>query len=230
MEEPMQLSAAAFANRTLLHLVFRLGGPGLIALGIVDNSAIPLPGGMDAATILLAAAHREPWWYYAIMALIGSLIGGYLTYRLGYKGGEETLDKKLSKKRAKQADRVFRKYGFWSIAVSAVCPPPIPIVPTLIVAGALKYPRNRFLAALALGRGVRYTLLAYLGHRYGHSILHWLGRYYKPLLYTLIGLVVLGVVGGLILWQRQKHKSKSEGDTDSVRSRQKTRQLGPNKV
>ena len=110
----MQLLAAACLRRSLMHVVTRLGGPGLIALGLVDNSVIPLPGGMDAATILLAAAHHEPWWYYAIMATVGSLIGGYLTYRLGLKGGEETLQKKLSKRRADQVSRIFQRFGFWS--------------------------------------------------------------------------------------------------------------------
>jgi len=202
----MYLLAAAVFKKTLMHLVTRLGGPGLIALGLVDNSVIPLPGGMDAATILLAAAHHEPWWYYAIMATVGALLGGYLTYRLGVKGGEETLEKKLSKRRAHQVSHIFRKFGFWSISVIAVIPPPMPIVPILIVAGALKYPRQKFLCALALGRGARYLLLAYLGHIYGRSILHWLGKYYEPLLYILIGLAVLGSFIGIYFWWRNKQR------------------------
>ncbi len=205
----MQLLAAAMFKKSLMHVVTRLGGPGLIALGLVDNSVIPLPGGMDAATILLAAAHHEPWWYYAIMATVGSLIGGYLTYRLGLKGGEETLQKKLSKRRADQVSRIFQRFGFWSVAANAVIPPPMPIVPILIVAGALKYPRQKFLCALAVGRGARYLLLAYLGHLYGRSILHWLSKYYQPLLYILIGLAVLGSVAGLYFWWRSKHKNQS---------------------
>lgn len=213
----MHLLTAVAVSKTLLHVVRRLGGPGLIVLGLVDNSVIPLPGGMDAATVLLAAAHREPWWYYALMALIGSLIGGYLTYRIGAKGGKETLDKKLSKKHAEQADRVFKRYGFWSIAVTAICPPPVPIVPTLIVAGALKYPPQKFLCALALGRGVRYILLAYLGYLYGHQILHWLGRYYQPLLYSLIILAVAGGFVGLYYWRRQrKHKQNESPQVQKV--------------
>ena len=89
-------------------------------LGLVDNSAIPLPGSMDALTIVLSAAHKEPWWYYAIMATIGSIIGGYLTYRLGAKGGKETLEKKVSKKRAAKIYSIFERYGFWSVAIGAI--------------------------------------------------------------------------------------------------------------
>lgn len=205
----MQLLAVAVLKKSVTHLVTRLGGPGLVALGLVDNSVIPLPGGMDAATILLAAAQREPWWYYAMMATVGSLIGGYLTYRLGVKGGEETLQRKFSKRRADQVSRIFQRFGFWSIVVNAVIPPPMPIVPILIAAGALRYPRNKFLCALALGRSARYLLLAYLGHIYGRSILHWLGSYYQPLLYILIGLAVVGSLVGLYFWWRNKHKPQA---------------------
>src|ERR1700735_5661684 len=183
--------AAAVLKKGIWHVVQRLGGPGLIALGLLDNSVIPLPGSMDACTVLLSAAQHEPWWYYAIMATIGGVIGGYLTYRLGIKGGRETLERKLSKKRAKQAFRIFDRFGFCSIVVSAVSPPPVPIVPLLIAAGALHYPRDRFLAALGLGRSVRYLLLAYLGHIYGRQILRWLSTYYEPLLWVLIGLTVI---------------------------------------
>ena len=200
----MYVIAAITLRRTLFHLVRRLGGPGLIALGLLDNSLIPLPGSMDASTVLLAAAQHEPWWYYSIMATIGGVIGGYLTYRLGIKGGQETLERRLSKKRANQAFKIFRRYGFWSIAVSAISPPPVPIVPVLLAAGALHYPRNRFVAALALGRAVRYLLLAYLGHIYGRQILRWLGEYYRPLLYVLIGLAVIGSLVALYYWRRYR--------------------------
>src|SRR5579863_2493368 len=78
----------------------RLGGPGLVLLGIADNSVIPLTGSMDVLTIWLAARHREPWIYYALMATIGAMIGGYITYALARKGGKEAMERKLSKRRA----------------------------------------------------------------------------------------------------------------------------------
>jgi membrane protein DedA with SNARE-associated domain len=93
----------------------------------------------------------------------------------------------------------------------------MPIVPILVAAGALQYPRNKFLCALALGRSARYLLLAYLGHIYGHSILHWLGKYYQPLLYILIGLAVLGSLVGLYFWWRGKQKRQSGRGTRPVR-------------
>jgi membrane protein YqaA with SNARE-associated domain len=204
-------------HKAIWNTLRRLGGPGLVVLGLVDNSAIPLPGSMDALTIVLAAAHKEPWWYYAIMATIGSIIGGYLTYRLGAKGGKETLEKQVSKRRAQKIYKIFERYGFWSVAIGAICPPPVPFVPFLITAGAMHYPRKKFLAALTLGRGVRYTLLAYLGRIYGRQILRWLGHYYQPLLYILIILAVAGGLAGLYFWWRYRRQGKNRRRTKSSR-------------
>jgi membrane protein YqaA with SNARE-associated domain len=204
----MHLTAAIVANKTIWHLLRHMGGPGLIVLGLVDNSAIPVPGSMDALTVVLSAAHKEPWWYYAIMATISSIIGGYLSYRLGLQGGKETLEKKISKKRAAQVYGIFERYGFWSVVIGAICPPPVPFVPFLLAAGAMHYPRKHFLGALVLGRGARYTLLAYLGSLYEHQILRWLGRYYRPLLYVLIALAVVGGLAALYFWWRHRHRSK----------------------
>src|SRR3989442_14155357 len=82
--DPRLLSVVA-ASHALLWLR-RLGGPGLILLGLADNSVIPMPGSMDALTIWLAASHRDWWPYYAFMATAGAVLGGYITYRLAREG------------------------------------------------------------------------------------------------------------------------------------------------
>jgi len=190
----------------------RFGGPGLIAIGLVDNSVIPIPGGMDLAVILLTAHHREWWIYYAAMATVGAVIGGYVTYRLATKGGKEGLEKKIGKKRADKVYKRFEKGGFSTVVIGAILPPPFPIVAMLGAAGVMQYPRNRFLAALALGRAVRFCVVAFLAKLYGTAILGWLGRYYKPLLYILIALGVLGGIGALVYfkWYRPKHRPNAE--------------------
>jgi membrane protein DedA with SNARE-associated domain len=198
----------------------RLGGAGLIALGLVDNSAIPLPGSMDVLVVLLSAHHREWWPYYAFMAVTGAILGGYLTYRLAEKGGEQTLEKKVGKKRAEKVYSRFKKHGFATIVVGAILPPPFPVVPFLLAAGALHYPKKNFIAALAAGRAVRYLGLAYLGHIYGTQILGWLSRYYQPILYTLIGLAVAGAVAALVYfkWQRPKRQNEERRTGKKVKA------------
>jgi len=184
----------------------RMGGPGLILLGLADNSLVPLTGSMDVLCIWLAARHREPWPYYALMATLGAVIGGYITYAIARKGGKETMDRKLSKKKAARVAKAFERWGFFAVAVPALLPPPFPFVPFLLAAGALQYSPKKFLGALVLGRGLRYSIEAYLGFHYGRHILRFFNQYYKPALAILIGLAVLGTVLSLIQYLRYKKK------------------------
>src|SRR6202789_2312706 len=190
------------AMRWLIHL----GGPGLILLGIADNSLIPLPGSTDVVTVLLAAHRREPWFYYTIMATAGAMLGGYLTYRMARKGGKETLEKRFSQRKVKKVYAIFERWGFAAVAIPAILPPPFPIVPMLLAAGAMQYPTRKFLTALAVGRGIRYTILAYLGFHYGRTIVKFFDLYYWPVLIALIAFSVLGGLYGLYEYKR-RHKS-----------------------
>src|SRR6202140_5794635 len=151
---------------------------------------------MDVATILLAAHNRNLWVYYAIMATVGAALGGYLTYRVARKGGKETLEKRFSKRKTARVYAIFERWGLAAVAIPAILPPPFPIVPMLLAAGAMQYPTRKFLAALALGRGIRYTILGYLGAHYGRSIVNFFGQYYWPVLITLIALSVITALYG----------------------------------
>ena len=182
----------------------RLGGVGLVVLGIADNSVIPLTGSMDVLTIWLAARHREPWPYYALMATVGAVLGGYITYSLARKGGKQAMERRLSKRKAAKVYQRFERWGFGAIAIPAVLPPPFPFVPFLLAAGAMQYSRLKFLGALVLGRGVRYSIAAYLGVVYGTHILRFFSRYNKEALAVLIGLAVVGGILTLIQYLRYK--------------------------
>lgn len=186
----------------------RLGAPGLAGIGILDGSPVPVPGGTDVFLIVLAA-HRDNWWpFYALMATVGTVIGGYLTYQLAEKGEEKTLEKRIGKQRAKKLDDRFKGHGFATVVTSVILPPPFPAFPAMIAAGAFKYPRKNFLLALTLGRAVRYFVLALLAHLYGATIIQSLSHYYKPVLYALIGACVVGAVGALLYfrWYRSRRQ------------------------
>jgi membrane protein YqaA with SNARE-associated domain len=187
----------------------RMGGPGLLILGIADNSVIPLTGSMDVLTIWLAARHRHPWPYYAFMATLGAVVGGFITYYLARKGGKQAMERKLSKRRARQVSRAFERWGFLAVAIPALLPPPFPFVPFLVAAGAMQYSWKKFLAALTLGRGVRYTIAAALGFHYGTHILRFFRHYYKPAMAILIGLAVIGTAMSIIQYFRFRKSTTS---------------------
>jgi membrane protein YqaA with SNARE-associated domain len=190
---------------TLWSWLERLGGLGLVLLGFADNSPVPLPGSMDALVVILSAHQKGWWWYYALMALVGSLAGGYAAYAVGKKSGKEALEKKIAKDKAERIYNKFEKHGLWSLFVPALLPPPVPCSPFLIAAGALQYPRTKFFLALGVARAIRYVALAYLGSIYSTQIFGFFSHYYKPLFWTLIVLAVLSGIAALIwTWQRKR--------------------------
>jgi membrane protein YqaA with SNARE-associated domain len=186
-----------------------LGGPGLLLLGLADNSIIPMPGSMDVLTIWLVVHNRKHWYYYALMALAGSVVGGYVTYRLARKGGKEMLEHRMGPKRTKSVYAHFEHWGFWGILIPAMLPPPVPFVPFLLAAGAMQYSRKKFLAALTLGRGLRYGILAYLGVLYGRHFLRFFNRYTKPTVYVLVVLSAIAGIAALTAYFRYRGQDGS---------------------
>jgi membrane protein YqaA with SNARE-associated domain len=189
-------AATPGVGRRLVAWLLRLGGIGLIPLGLLDNSVVPVPGSMDALTVLLAAQQRQLWWYYALMATLGSVIGGYATYQLGRKEGQEAIARRFSQTRMDRIHAQFERWGYGAVAIPAMLPPPMPMVPFLLAAGAAQYPRTKFVLALIVGRGIRYTALAFLASRYGRRILRQISGFGHPVLFAVI--VVAIVISGLV--------------------------------
>jgi membrane protein YqaA with SNARE-associated domain len=187
-----------------------LGGFGLILLGLLDSSIIPLPGSMDILTILLAARAERFWFYYAMMATVGSVLGGYITYRIARKQGKESLGKRLSKKRMQRVTKIFEKFGLGAIIVPAILPPPTPMVPFILAAGAMQYSAKKFVIAFFIGRGVRFTILAFLAAKYGGALLKEIYHLGVPL---LIAFVALSLATGIYFLVQYKMKKKGRKRT-----------------
>ena len=193
-------------SRSVRRWIFHLGGLGFIPLGLLDSSMIPLPGSMDILAIVLSARKKELWLYYASMATIGSVIGGYVTYRLAGKGGKETLERKFSARTLDKVYRIFERWGFGAIAIAALLPPPTPMVPFVFAAGAMQYSVGKFLLALTAGRMIRYSLLAFLAARYGRHILTTvMSRIGPPVLIAIIGLIATAIAAFIFIFLRKRN-------------------------
>jgi membrane protein DedA with SNARE-associated domain len=188
----------------------RLGGFGLILMGVLDSSVIPTPGGLDALTVVLAASDKESWLYYAAMAVVGSVIGGYLTYRIGRKGGEEALEQRLSKRKLDRVRRAFEKFGFGTVFLPALMPPPVPLSPFLLGAGALNYPLKKYLVALTLARAIRFTAVAYLASIFGRRVFGFFAEHSTIVLIVFISILVLAAASLTIYLIRRKRAKASQ--------------------
>ncbi|HTP68787.1 MAG TPA: VTT domain-containing protein [Dongiaceae bacterium] len=193
--------------------IHSLGIPGLVLLGIADNAPfVSAPAGSVDLAVILLASHNPEWWaYYALMAIIGEVTGGYLTYRFAAKSGEHTLEKKFGKARTAQVYEWVEKRGAGLVvSVGAMLPPPFPFTTVLAAAGILHYPERKFLPGLAAGRAVRFFAMAYLGRAYGQSVIAFFAQYYRPALYLLIVLAIVSGIGALVYFKRYKPPMKPE--------------------
>jgi membrane protein DedA with SNARE-associated domain len=67
------------------------------------------------------------------------------------KGGKETLVRRFPPHKLVKAYEIFSRWGFGAIALPALLPPPLPMVPFLLAASTMQYPLRKFLLALTLG-------------------------------------------------------------------------------
>ncbi|MGA8366528.1 MAG: YqaA family protein [Candidatus Acidiferrales bacterium] len=204
----MIAAATPTVARSMRRWIVHLGGLGLIPLGLLDNSPIPLPGSMDIVLMILCVRGQESWIYYALMATAGSLLGGFVTYRLARKGGKGTFERRLSRLQVDKINKLFERWGFGAVAIPAFLPPPFPFTPFLVGAGAMQYPVRKFLAALALGRIPRYIILAFLAARYGRKIIRFLLHPSQPFLFAVVGLAVVTALAAFFFWRATRRAER----------------------
>jgi len=202
---------AATHHSPLLRWLISLGGIGLFGVAILDSSVIPLPlPGSTDLLLLLLTAHRRTTVLMAIWlafcAFSGSMVGGYLTWSAGRKGGEVALERYVPRRILGKITRWVEHRGALSVGISAILPPPMPLTPFLLAAGALKVPLRPFLLYYGLARACRYTFLAWLAYVYGrHIVTVWereLNGWSSVILWSYLGLLLSGV--GYAFWKSKR--------------------------
>jgi membrane protein DedA with SNARE-associated domain len=204
------------AHKPLLpHWLIHFGLIGVFGVSAVDSSVIPLPlpGSTDLLVLVLAANEGNPW-LLAIAAVAGSLIGGYLSWKAGERGGEAMLQRYLPEHYLRHIENWVKRNGVFTVGAACLLPPPIPLMPFLISAGALGMSRNRFMASFGGGRTIRYGLVAWLGATYGRSVIRTWHRYLAGwsdvILWSFIGLVIAAVVFGIWKYRHDQRKETKE--------------------
>jgi membrane protein YqaA with SNARE-associated domain len=161
---------------------------------------------MDVALLVLSARQEQLWFYYAVMATAGSLVGGFVTYRLARHGGKAALERRFSRRKVDKVCKIFERWGFGAIAIPALLPPPVPMVPFLFVAGAMQYPVRKFLTALAIGRITRYLILAYVAARYGRQIITLIAEHGHPVVLAILVALIAAAAMVFYFWRGSKSK------------------------
>jgi membrane protein YqaA with SNARE-associated domain len=189
--------------------------PGVFLVAAVDSSVIPMPvpGSTDLLLLWLVSHGGNPW-LLALCAIAGSLAGGYVTWRIGLKGGEAALNRYVPKRFLDRTKKWAQGHPILAVFLPAILPPPIPLSPFLLAAGALKISWRRFISVYGAARTLRYGFVVWLAVRYGRHVMRlWsatLDRWAAPLGWTFAILMVGGISYGIIKLRRQSSRPSDE--------------------
>jgi membrane protein YqaA with SNARE-associated domain len=191
---------AAAATRSprnpLLHFFFSFGIIGVFFVSIVDSSFVPLPlpGITDIMIIVMSARHQNVV-LLVLLATMGSALGGWFSYQVGQRGGMAFLQKHVPARIFKRVCEWMESHAILSVALPAILPPPMPLSPFVLAAGALNMSRKKFMIAFTASRAARHTIAAWLGIHYGRHIIRlWNGlsaKYATPILTVIwVGIAI----------------------------------------
>ena len=206
------------AKHRALHYLVSLGWIGLFGVSLLDTCPFPLPipGTTDLLLLVLIARKGNPW-ILVPLAVVGAVAGAFLTWSAGKKGGEKALRRYVPARFYNRITNWVKKHGATAVAIAAVNPPPIPLMPFLAAAGALGVPRGRFLAAFTVARTARYSLVASLGLIYGRHMVHWwnhyMARYEGAIGWAILSLFLAALAWGIWQWRRSNAHAAAQPAT-----------------
>lgn len=190
----------------ILGLLKPLGAWGVMGFAAVDAAFLGMP--LDAIVAGYAYSDPRRFLLYAVMAAAGSALGSIVIYLIGYKGGEVLLVKRMGERRFNKIRDSFERHEFWAIMLPSMLPPPTPFKLFVLSAGVAEMSFGHFLAAIFLGRLLRFSLVSLIVIRYGPAILGFVGgMVHHHLRHVIAAAAALGLIGWWV-WRLQKRRGR----------------------
>jgi len=192
-------------------LISSFGGPGILFLAIGDSSFLSVPEGNDVLIVILSTG--KSWSrmaYFVCMTIIGSVIGCLLLYLVGRKGGNPILRRRFSQQSIDRAESLFKRYGVLTVVIPSILPPPMPFKIFVLSAGVFRLNALAFLAAVLIGRTIRYSMWGILAVLYGNSVKIYMQQHLDFIGVVLFGVFILaaGITFGYCLYRIRKGRSR----------------------
>jgi membrane protein YqaA with SNARE-associated domain len=171
------------------------GGVGLFVVAALDSSFLSFPQVNDLLIIYLSTKTPSLMPYYAGMTTAGSLVGCLVLYAFARRGGEVFLRKRFSGERVERGLELYQRHGLLAVVVPSLLPPPTPFKLFVLLAGAAKVSPWKFLAAVTIGRGIRYFGQGYLAVLYGEAAVELVREHGTAVgLALAAGALIVGIV------------------------------------
>ena len=171
----------------IVHTPLFAAGPAMILIGALDSSLLSLPEVNDYLVIARCYTHPRTAFIFPLFPAIGSVIGCFLLYTIMRRGGLAVLHRRFRLDRVQKVERAYARFGVLALVVPALLPPPMPFKIFVATAGALQFPRRRFLVTILLARTLRYYVEGTLAVFYGQRVARFLQDN---------GLIIISIVAG----------------------------------
>ena len=151
----------------------KVGYFGIFFLMALESCGIPMPSEVIMPfSGFVVAEGKMLFWTIVIVGALGNLVGSWIAYWIGYKGGRPLIEKYgkyilISKHDLDLADKWFTKYGDWTVFFGRL----LPVVRTYISfpAGISKMDLKKFSFFTFAGALPWTYLFAYLGVKMGNN-------------------------------------------------------------
>jgi membrane protein YqaA with SNARE-associated domain len=195
---------ARWAHHVIVHAPIYAAAPLMIVIGALDSSLLSLPEINDYLVVLRCASDHKSALYFPLFAAAGSVVGCLVLYTIMRRGGQAVLRRRFRAEHIERVERAYARFGFLTLAVPALLPPPMPFKIFVATAGALEYPRWRFVLTIMVARSLRYYIEGTLAVFYGRTVIDFIKRYGFPILAVVISACVVGLTTYLIIQRRRR--------------------------
>lgn len=166
----------------------------LFVLAFIEASFFPIPP--DVLLIGILAVNARKWWYYALIATIGSVFGGAFGYLIGW-GLYEGIGARIVEfyNLTSTVEAIGHKYSeniFLTVFTAAFTPIPFKVI--TIAAGLFKINIWAMIISALAGRALRFFVIASILKIFGNRINGMVLKYFNILSLAAIILVILSFV------------------------------------
>jgi membrane protein YqaA with SNARE-associated domain len=170
-----------------------VAAPSMILIGALDSSLLSLPEINDYLVVMRCYSDPKSVFFFPLFAAVGSVIGCVLLYELMRRGGQAVLHRRFRQSHIDRVESAYARFGFLAVAVPALLPPPMPFKVFVATAGALEYPRWRFVVTVMIARSLRYFIEGVLAIYYGEQVIWFLKEFGFAIIIGVAGVCVVGL-------------------------------------
>ncbi len=154
----------------LVQLISGFGYYGVFLGMVLESACIPIPSEIIMPLAgFLAFQGRVDFWTVVVVGTIASVVGSFIAYYVGLKGGRPFIEKRrfISKNDLRKADDFFEKYSIESVFIGRL----VPVVRTFISlpAGIAETNVKKFAFYTLAGTFIWNSVLTFAGFKLGQN-------------------------------------------------------------